>query len=90
MKGLNRPILNDEELKTVSGGKTGEIKVVINSKVPNKAAALRSGSLPGTNNEQLMKISCPDCGEIIEVNIVTVDSIVCPNPGCGRVIRFNG
>ena len=90
MKGFDRPFLNDEELETVTGGRTGEIKVVINSKAPKKAAAVRSRGLLGTNNEQLMKISCPDCGEIIEVNIMTVDSIICPNPGCGEVIRFNG
>ena len=93
MKGLNRPALRDEELEAVSGGKTGEIKVVINSKPVRKAAAARGTKLFGVGNapqEQLMKIACPECGELIEVNILTATSATCSNPGCGVTFRIDG
>ena len=93
MKGLNRPALGDEELEAVSGGKTGEIKVVINSKPVRKAAAARGTKLFGVGNapqEQLMKIACPECGELIEVNILTATSATCSNPGCGVTFRIDG
>lgn len=93
MKGLNRPALGDEELEAVSGGKTGEIKVVINSKPVRKAAAARGTKLFGVGNapqEQLMKIACPECGEVIEVNILTATSATCSNPGCGVTFRIDG
>ncbi len=93
MKGLKKAVLNNEELEAVSGGRTGQIKVNINPVAAKKKSGWNR-KLFGTANtqqEQLMKVACPGCGEVLEVmNINTVTSVTCSNPSCGCVFEING
>ena len=93
MKGFNRPVLNDEELEAITGGKTGEIKVVINARTAKRTPTLRMTKTPLTGNtqqRQMMRIACPNCSEVLEVDIINVTSVKCTNPSCGIVFDVYG
>ena len=91
---FNAKRIDDIELEAVSGGAVNGRAQMAGTPMRNVAMSIASGSgvssAPGAGNDepvQLMRVSCCNCHEVFEVNIMK-HKAVCPN--CNTLNTFNG